>query len=133
MALLAQPENDDCSGLIDLGTAPVCPNTIYDNLGATASDIGFNNIPGCFNGGNVDRDVWFAFETPADITDVAITLQGASDGPNGSILNPQVVLYRGQCEENNLSLLGICDSAPDGSTTAQLDVQGQTVFPQSPG
>jgi len=126
MALLAQPENDDCSGLIDLGTAPVCPNTIYDNLGATASDIGFNNIPGCFNGGNVNRDVWFAFETPADITDVAITLQGASDGPNGSILNPQVVLYRGQCEENNLSLLGICDSAPDGSTTAQLDVQGLT-------
>ena len=38
--LTAQPGNDDCSGLEDLGAAPACTNTIYTNVDATASDIG---------------------------------------------------------------------------------------------
>ncbi|NRA50292.1 MAG: hypothetical protein HRU12_14260, partial [Phaeodactylibacter sp.] len=56
----AQPENDDCSGLIDLGVAPACPDSVYfSNVDATPSDIGFGNIPSCFNGGTVGNDVWF--------------------------------------------------------------------------
>jgi gliding motility-associated-like protein len=116
--------NDDCSGLIDLGTVPTCPDDVFDNIDATASDIGFNNIPSCFNGGSVQRDVWFAFTLPNDITDVSISLQGVDIGPNGSILNPQIALYRGDCGFDGLALLGQCDSAPDGDTEVRLDVLG---------
>lgn len=121
---LAQPVNDDCAGVIDIGTVPACPDDIFDNIDATASDIGFNNIPTCFNGGAVQRDVWFAFTVPTGITDVTITLEGVDSGPNSRILNPQMTLYRGACAFNNLALLGQCDSAPDGESSVRLDVIG---------
>ncbi|MEK7257746.1 MAG: hypothetical protein AAB316_23515, partial [Bacteroidota bacterium] len=61
LAILAQTINDDCSGLIDLGPAPICPAPgIYNNVSALESQIGFDNFPGCFVG-NPQRDVWFAF------------------------------------------------------------------------
>ena len=44
----AQPANDDCSGLIDLGVAPICTDNIFSNVDATASDIGFGNSPSCY-------------------------------------------------------------------------------------
>ena len=123
-AALSQPVNDDCDGVTDIGTVPTCPDDVFDNIGATASDIGFNNIPTCFNGGAVQRDVWFAFTVPAGITDVTITLDGVDSGPNTAILNPQIALYRGACSFNNLALLGQCDSAPDGEGSVRLDVIG---------
>ncbi|MEQ8703745.1 MAG: CUB domain-containing protein, partial [Phaeodactylibacter sp.] len=126
IALSAQPANDDCDGLIALGNLPACGDEIYDNLNATPSDIGEGNIPGCFNGGSVDRDVWFSFTTTSDIIDVTITLQGATDGPNGSILNPQINVYRGECMFDGLADLSFCSSAADGEATAQVDIIGLT-------
>src|SRR5210317_1661510 len=91
---IAQPGNDDCSGLVDLGVAPACEDTVYDNIDATATDIGFGNNPACFNGGTTQNDVWFAFTAPTDITDFTIAIFGAADGPNTqSLLNPQIALY----------------------------------------
>lgn len=47
----AQPINNDCAGIIDLGEAPICPSpAIYTNLDATESNIGNDNFPNCFNG-----------------------------------------------------------------------------------
>lgn len=126
LALSAQPVNDDCSGLIDLGALPACTNDVYTNVNATASDIGMGNIPSCFNGGAVERDVWFSFTTTNDLTDITIALQGATDGPNGSILNPQLNVYRGDCIVDGLADLSFCASAADGEANAQIDILGLT-------
>ncbi len=128
------PLNDDCVGLIDLGIAPYCPDVtipgneteIYSNVDATASDIGFGNNPLCFNGGTIQRDVWFAFTTSDTIFDYTITVMGIV-GPDGepSIVNPQVALYRGACAVNNLAEL-LCASAAPGETMIELDAEGLT-------
>lgn len=123
---MAQPANDDCTGLIDLGVVPTCLPAIYTNVDATASNIGFGNNPSCFNGGTTQRDVWFSFTTTSDLTDVTITLIGVLNGPNAdAILNPQIALYRGDCELDGLAELS-CISAPAGATQIQLDVLGLT-------
>ncbi len=123
---LAQPVNNNCSGLIDLGVVPTCDPTIYTNVGATGSDIGFGNNPSCFNGGTAQRDVWFAFTATSDLTDVTITLVGVNNGPNiDPITNPQIALYRGDCETDGLAELS-CISTPDGATQIQLDILGLT-------
>ncbi len=49
----AQPANDDCANLIDLGTAPTCLDDIFTNIDAT--DSGGDN-PSCFNGGTTQND-----------------------------------------------------------------------------
>ncbi len=128
--ILAQaPTNDDCSGLVDLGAVPICedtPTTFYTNVDATASDIGFGNSPSCFNGGTVQNDVWFGFQTTTDLLDLTITIQGSPLGPTGDILNnPQVALYRGDCVVDGLAEL-FCLSADNGETSLQLDVLGLT-------
>ncbi|MCB0634971.1 MAG: CUB domain-containing protein, partial [Lewinella sp.] len=126
--LLAQPANDDCDGLIDLGTVPTCPpNDIFTNVDATASNIGFGNLPLCFNGGTVERDVWFSFTVPADILDVTLSVIGTDTGPNGQpITNPQIALYRGEfCGVDQLAELA-CISSPLGSNATTLDVLGLT-------
>ncbi len=134
LALFAQPVNDDCSGLIDLGVAPICPSSgIYTNVDATASDIGNDNIPICFNGGNVDRDVWFQFTTDATITDYNITVTGVSDGMGSDpITNPQIEVYRGDlCGFDELAALVVCASANNGDnfvTTTVLDLDPNTVY-----
>lgn len=134
LSLFAQPANDDCDGLIDLGVAPYCPDVtipgneteIYDNVGATPSDIGFGNNPICFNGGVIQHDVWFAFTTSDTIFDYTITLMGV-EGPDGtsSIVNPQMALYRGDCEFDGLAEL-LCASAEPGETMLELDAEGLT-------
>ena len=126
-ALWSQPVNDNCSGLIDLGTLPSCnTSNIYTNVGASASNIGFGNNPSCFNGGAANRDVWFAFTVGNDFTDVTITVLGTASGPNGQpIGNPQIALYRGDCELDGLAELA-CISAADGSAQVALDVLGLT-------
>lgn len=123
----AQPENDDCAGLIDLGVAPACPDTtFFSNVGATPSDIGFGNIPDCFNGGTVGNDVWFAFTASDTIFDYTITVTGLSD-PMGStpLSSPQVALYRGICEFDNLAEIA-CASAELEADVIELDVEGLT-------
>ena len=124
--LLAQPQNDDCGGLIDLGVAPACSESVfYSNVGATASNIGFGNIPGCFNGGTVQRDVWFAFTTSDTIFDYTITVTGLTDGTTAGMVNPQVAIYRGDCSVDGLAELA-CASAELGATFVELDIMGLT-------
>ncbi len=125
MLATAQPVNDDCDGIIDLGIPPTCPeDMIYSNVDATPSDIGFGNIPDCFNGGTVQNDVWFMFTTSDTIFDYTIYLEGADDNGN-SIMNPQIALYRGDCTFDGLSEIA-CISADQGETYLELDVLGLT-------
>ncbi|HMQ45922.1 MAG TPA: choice-of-anchor L domain-containing protein [Saprospiraceae bacterium] len=127
VALTAQPVNDDCDGIIDLGVAPFCPDTVFfNNVNATPSDIGFGNIPSCFNGGGVQNDVWFAFTTSDTIFDYTITVTGISDGMIAAMSNPQIALYRGECEFNGLADLGYCGSAANGDNIVEIDVFGLT-------
>ena len=124
-ALLAQPANDDCAGLVNFGDAPACDGTIYTNVDATLSTISNDfNVPSCFNGGNPDRDVWFQFDVPADgsLVDFRITIEGS--GADG-IVQPQVAVYRGDCEFDGLQELA-CASAAVGETLVTLDITGLT-------
>ncbi len=119
----AQPAYDDCTGVLDLGEAPFCEITdFYTNIDATESDIGNDNLPPCWNGGNVNRDVWLVFTASDTISDYTIALTGSDMGPNGtSILNPQIAIYRGDCEFDGLAILD-CASAVAGESILQLDV-----------
>ena len=126
----AQPSNDDCSGLLDLGQAPVCPvPDTFNNVGATLSSVFSNpleNIPSCFTGGVINRDVWFSFLVPPDGSVVNFTLELTGvDGPNGSILQPQVAVYRGECLPDELQELDCVTSAP-GESFVELDLLGLT-------
>ena len=123
VAILAQPTNDECNAAIDLGTAPNCNNGFFSNLNATASDIGTNNIPTCFNvsGGQVQRDVWFSFTTDPIINNYDIIISGASDAGSDPLLMPQVSLYRGDC--NTLDEL-LCASAQVGESSIKLEALG---------
>lgn len=99
----AQPANDDCAGLIDLGIAPICDSTAYTNLDATPTDIGANNQPDCFVSFPPSNDVWFQFQTAADVIDYTVTISGITDGPNADALNNiQFAIYRGFCGEGSL-------------------------------
>ncbi len=119
---MAQPVNDDCGGIIDLGTAPICPSpAVYTNVDATTSDIGNDNIPSCFFG-NPERDVWFSFVATAAISDYEISVIGAGAS---SILNPQIALYRGDCGFDELALLD-CASAQNGDSNVTLNISGLT-------
>lgn len=120
------PVNDNCAGAINLGVLPAdCSGQVYTNVNATASSIGAGNIPSCFNGGNVNRDVYFSFTTNDTLIDVSIILQGTEAGANGPITNPQVAIYRGDCT-GGLAFLGFCLSASSGDNQLQLDVLGLT-------
>ena len=121
----AQPINDECSGLFDLGAAPICPAPgLYNNVDATESDIGNDNFPGCFVA-TPDRDVWFSFEAVATVANYEIILTGASDGMIPSIVNPQIAIYRGDCGLDELVLLD-CVSAANGETTISTVLMGLT-------
>lgn len=125
-AAWAQPVNDNCSGLIDLGVAPACPeNVFFTNINATASNIGADNIPSCFNGGGAQRDVWFAFTASDTLFDYTITVTGLTDGTSPGMVNPQIALYRGDCETDGLAEL-LCVSAENGESIVELDALGLT-------
>lgn len=115
------PVNDNCSGLIDLGTAPVCTPDIFSNVGATPTDIGNDNNPSCFNSGTAQRDVWFMFTCPDTLFDFRITLTGVGN----SIENPEFAVYRGDCEFDGLAEL-LCAKADVGENSLFLDVTGLT-------
>ena len=118
----AQPSYDDCATAFDLGEAPICPiPTIFTNVDATESFIGSENIPTCFNGGTVQRDVWLSFITPAagGIDDFEVTITSVAGGTG--ILMPQVALYRGDCEIDGLAEL-LCASAVLNGTSVSFQV-----------
>ncbi len=120
------PINDDCAGLFDLGVAPYCPDTVFfNNVNATESNIGTDNFPPCFNGGTPQRDVWFSFVASDTIFDYSITLTGMSNGTHAAITNPQIAVYRGDCQFDGLQLLD-CISADQGEQSVQLDLYGLT-------
>ena len=126
ISLIAQPANDDCSGLISLGDAPICPAPgIYNNVNATESDIGNDNFPGCFVA-TPDRDVWFSFTAVPTIGDYKITLTGLDDGMGtASIVNPQIAVYRGECAVDEMVLLD-CVTAMNGETSVFVILTGLT-------
>ena len=129
LTIFAQaPINDDCNGIIDLGTAPYCPgNEFFTNVNATPSDFGtFTNLPTCLTSSNSPRDVWFQFTANPSITDYEITVTGADDGTGSTPLNtPQLVLYRGFCQFDELIILD-CIEAPLGDSTATIKTTGLT-------
>ena len=126
IGLFAQPANDDCSGIIDLGVAPSCDSTLYNNIGATESDIGTDNFPNCFVG-VPDRDVWFQFTATADFLDYRIEVTGCEDTDQmiQAMSNPQIAVYRGDCIFDGLQLLD-CVSAAPGEGSVFIDLIGLT-------
>jgi gliding motility-associated-like protein len=128
LAVFGQPANDDCNGIIDLGVVPFCPDDqFFTNENATESDIGNDNIPGPNScSGNdinfVGNDVWFQFTTSDTITDYTITVTGIEDMMGSDPMsNPQIMIYRGDCEFDGLALLA-CGAADDGESLFELDV-----------
>ncbi len=118
----SQPINDNCTGIIELGEAPICPSPgIYTNIDATESNIGNDNFPPCFNGTPV-RDVWFSFVASASILNYEINVTGASGAP---ISNPQLALYRGDCGFDELVLLDCATSNNDDSEVS-INITGLT-------
>lgn len=119
-SLNGQPQNDDCEGAIDLGVLPYCESRLFSNIAATPSNIGINNIPDCFNGGSIENDVWFKFTIPEDENSQNFKITLTGDTENG-IINPQLAVYRGACETNELSELGVCQSAEAGENNITLE------------
>ncbi len=127
LASIAQPVNDDCDGIINLGEAPLCPiPDIFTNLNATPSDV--LSVPTCFNGGTVQNDVWFEFTIPIDGSIVDLSISVTSTGMPDGIIMPQITLYRGVCLPGGLDELA-CASAPLDGTEASFDVFGLTPGP----
>ncbi|MEM8908614.1 MAG: choice-of-anchor L domain-containing protein, partial [Bacteroidota bacterium] len=129
VSLFAQPVNDDCSGIIDLGIAPFCPaDTFFTNVDATATDIGNDNIPtNCSAGGDwtfTGRDVWFQFTSSDTILDYTFTVTGLSDGMSDPMMNPQFAIYRGDvCGFDEMALFA-CGRAEDGENVLEIDLDG---------
>lgn len=119
----AQPANDECESAIDLGVAPYCENTLFTNVGATASNIGANNIPACWDNGTVQRDVWFVFTASDTILDYSITITGEGADP---LTNPQVAIYRGDCGPNNLFFFSCFKAETAGATSLKFSFSGLT-------
>jgi gliding motility-associated-like protein len=128
--VFAQPSNDECATLFNLGEAPICPILdTFSNVMATASVISTTtngNIPSCFNGSAPDADVWFSFDLPADgsLVNVQIELD-AVDGPNGGIVQPQMAIYRGDCAIDGLEELD-CVAALAGENSLEIVLLGLT-------
>ncbi len=126
IGLFAQPANDDCGGIIDLGVAPNCDSIIYNNFEATESNIGTDNFPSCFVG-IPDRDVWFQFTATTDFLDYRIEVTGCEDVAEGiaAMSNPQIAIYRGDCEVDGLQELD-CVTAAQGEGSVFMDLIGLT-------
>ncbi len=123
MHLFGQPVNDDCSSVFHLGTVPYCPSsTLFTNIGATPSEIGNDNFPSCWSNAAVQNDVWFEFISSDTINDYTITVIGLEDlAGNQGIQNPQIAIYRGDCEFDGMALLA-CSNSEDGSTFLEFDL-----------
>lgn len=124
--IFSQPINDNCPPY-ELGVAPFCDDEVlFNNVNATESDIGFDNYPQCFVT-NPERDVWISFIASDTIFDYLITLTGVPDVANNlpPIVNPQIAVYRGDCEYDGLQLLA-CESASSGQNSLEIELTGLT-------
>ena len=130
--LFAQPANDECENLVDLGVLPFCAmDTFFTNVGATQSNIGNDNFPmDCNPGGDwnfTGRDVWFSFVASDTIEDYSITITGIMDSLGGNPLtNPQVAIYRGECGFDELALLACArvEEGDDGENELNFELLG---------
>jgi len=107
VSVWAQPANDDCTGAIAIPNVTNYCSSVgaFTNVGATASGFG----PATCFGPVTQADVWFSFVATA--TDVTITVRGNTTSfPGGTLENPQVALYLGNCSGviNQLE----CQTAP---------------------
>lgn len=123
--IMAQPANNDCSGVVDLGFVPACPEDLFTNLEATPYDILFENEPPCFTENPPQNDVWFSFYTVPGETDYTVTITGQANGPNPAIKNIQLAIYRGFCEPDGLSL-NDCIISGFGETEMSIDLTNLT-------
>jgi gliding motility-associated-like protein len=119
------PSNDDCSTAIDLGVAPKCDTTLYTNKNATKSVVSSDpiyNTPTCWVN-NANEDVWFKFTAPIGSLNWTIKLKGAKDST--SIKNPEIALYRGSCDLDDLDELS-CAFAQLNEKDIELNALGLT-------
>ncbi len=129
-SLFAQPVNDECDDLIDLGVLPFCAvDTFFSSAGATQSNIGNDNVPmDCNPGGDwnfTGRDVWFSFVASDTIEDYSVTITGIMDSLGGSPLsNPQVAIYRGECGFDEFALLSCARAELNGTTQLNFELLG---------
>ncbi len=131
----AQPSNDDCLGLIDLGVAPICDSTnVYSNVGATPSNVAPPPSP-CFEGDVALTDVWFSFIASDTIIDYTLTVSGITDGMGSDpMTQPQIAIYRGDCGIDpftgdtiiDLAYFDVCGSAELGEDVIEVDALGLT-------
>ncbi len=122
------PSNDDCSGLVDVGQVPYCNSgDVYDNVNATASDIGYGNLPvQCNASVNTAQDVWFEFTTSDTIVDYSIIVTGVENGMLPAMQNPVVIIYRGDCAVDGLLEIG-CAVADVGASSVELQFNGLSI------
>src|SRR5690606_26463691 len=67
----------------------------------------------------------FMFTTDNMITDYTITVTGVTDGMGSTpIVNPQIEIYRGDCEFNGLASMEVCASALPGESVIFTHVLG---------
>ena len=131
---LAQPSNDECEDAINLGTTTYCDTMfLFNNIGATSSDIGLQFLPPCFLGGSTDNDVWFQFTT-GDALLYDFTIQGKPDtmiNDTSGLFNPEVAFYTGTCDTNDLKLLPICFSAPNRVNNLNFRLSNSQLLPNT--
>lgn len=130
---IAQPSNDDCDGIIDLGQAPFQNYTeIYSNAGATPSNIGANNTPSC-SPIIPQRDVWFTFTASDTITEYNVRVLATPDPAKGisGIYNPEFTIYRGpECGVDKLFEFACASSSVQGNPS-RVSIDTLTLSPGS--
>jgi len=128
--LFAQPSNDDCDNVTDLGVLPFCAvDTFFTTADATQSNIGNDNVPmDCNPGGDwnfTGRDVWFSFVASDTIEDYSVTISGIMDSLGGSpLINPQIAIYRGDCGFDELALLACARAETNGTQELNFELLG---------
>ncbi len=124
--LAAQPAYDNCPAF-SVGVAPFCDTSQYfNNVNATTSNIGAFNVPPCFKGGDLSRDVFISFVASDTILDYVITVFGKKDGATAAMKYPEIALYRGDCAVDELALI-LCASWNNTSdTSVVLNANGLT-------
>ena len=115
--LISNAQNADCSGAIEI----IDPSQYCSNPGEFSNELGNTGISvldlnDCWD--QADNDVWFRFI--ANSTNVKISVTGNTRDGNigGTLLNPQVQLFAGDC--SGVSLVG-CESdiSNDGMVVLQ--------------
>lgn len=93
VGLSAQPINDECEDAILIQDVTNWCSNVAEFTNVDATESGFGPAT-CFS--EAGNDVWFTFTPIA--TDVTITIIGnTSQGSGGSLNQPEVALYQGDC------------------------------------